>query len=100
MRGIIGKVHLIVRKKPPAPVDAEVRSCDQGQVIRVGGMKQGMVAGEARSLRCQVGQILIFAGDFVVYIFQNDNQHAIEMAGAGPGCGSRRFILLPLRRLG
>src|ERR1700686_1005982 len=50
VRGIVGEVHLVVRQKTSAAMDAEIGSRHHGQIIWIGGMKQGMKVSEARAL--------------------------------------------------
>src|SRR5260370_36596260 len=80
-------------------MDAEVRSRNHRQIVRVGRMKQRMEVGKAGATRSQIGQTFVLAGDLVVNVFENDDQHAVEMTSAGSRRGPCSFFLLPCWRL-
>ena len=60
-------------------MDAEIGSRNHRQIIWIRRMKQGMEVSKARALRRQISQILVLARDLVVHIFENDDQHAVEV---------------------
>src|ERR1035438_10607172 len=62
-------------------------------------MKQRVEVGKAGAVRGQIGQILVLAGDLVVNVLENDDQHTVKVAGAGSRRSALCFFLLPFRRL-
>ena len=74
-------------------MDVEVCPSDHGQIIRIRGMEERVEVGKACPARGQVGEILILARNLVVNIFENNDQHAIEMPSPSPH-GSPRSLFL------
>src|SRR3984885_5804461 len=69
VRGVVGKIHLVVSQKTSVAMDIEIRSRNHGQVVGIGGMKQSVEAGKAGSLFFKIGQICDLACYLVVHIF-------------------------------
>src|SRR6266581_8877554 len=100
MLGIIGKVHLIVGEIEATLMGAEVRPGNHRQVIRIGGVEQGMKICEAGALSRQGSEILVLDGNLVVNVFQNDDYDAIEVVSASAGGRVGGFLFFGFRGLG
>src|SRR5579862_181190 len=93
MRAIGGKIDLVVPEKASAAMGIKVSPGDHRQVVRIGWMKQRVKVSQAGAARCQIRIVLVLASYFVVDVFENNNQYAVEVASLGPR-GSARGLLL------
>src|ERR1700746_3715534 len=99
MRGVVGKVHLLVTQITSPAVQSVVGARNHRQIVRIGRVEQGVKIGEAGALRGKSREIRILHGTLVIRVLKHDDDNSVEMVGLGTGGSTSRFFLLPCLRL-